>query len=77
MIEIYIFINHCRGLNLLILPPAMSNPRGMENNKVSKNISIEVTIPSHSCDITVLSIIYYSPLFLQKNYSVINDSGTP
>ncbi len=74
--DIYTFINHCRGLNLLILPPAISSPRGMENNKVSKNISIEVIIPSQSWDITVLKIIYYSPLLL-KDYSVINEPGTP
>jgi hypothetical protein len=39
----------------------MTKPRGRENNKVSKNISMEVTIPPSNCGITLPKIINNSP----------------
>lgn len=60
----YTLVIHLKGLNLLILPPATTRPKGIENNKVSKKISMEVIIPPNNCAITVLSIIDYSPTYL-------------
>jgi hypothetical protein len=57
MIEIYIFASHLSGANLLILPPATIKPRGRENKRVSKNISMEVTIPPSNNSITLLNIM--------------------
>jgi predicted amidohydrolase len=57
MTEIYNFISHLKGAKLLILPAAIAKPKGRENKRVNRNISIEVTIPPSNCSITVDNII--------------------
>ena len=45
----YIFTNHCIGLNLHILPAVIKSPNGSENTKVSTNIDSDANNPLDSC----------------------------
>ena len=46
--EIYIFIIHLIGVNFDILPDVISNPSGIEKNRVSKKMARDETSPSAS-----------------------------